>query len=200
MIIRIIFIIHIKINGIFKCRVAKNLELGTKFLPIHNQYQTKDGMIVLTTLTEKQFQRPIKNVLKKPELLEDPKFGNIIKHFNYVDELDEIIEKWSKNLTQTEAIAQLEAVRIPCGKVLHMNEVHDHPNLKERGMLIRNFDFSKWAVNKATIPCPLIKFSEVEGSVESIGPEFKYNNEKIYCGLLEYSQEELKQFQRKKLI
>ncbi|MBD3213961.1 MAG: hypothetical protein GF311_15230 [Candidatus Lokiarchaeota archaeon] len=180
--------------------MAKTLELGSKFLPVYNQYQTKDGMIVLTTLTEKQFQRLMSDILNKPELLEDPRFNNIIKRFNYVDELDEIIGRWSKNLTRDEAIRQLEKVRIPCGKVIPMNEVHKHPNLKERGMLLKNFDFSKWGVEKATIPGPLIKFSDVNGTVESAGPIFGAHNEEIYTDLLGYSKEELEQFRSKKII
>jgi CoA:oxalate CoA-transferase len=180
--------------------MSKTLELGTKFLPVYNQYKTKDGMIVLTTLTEKQFQRLMNDILNKPELLEDPRFNNIIKRFNHVDELDEIIRKWSKNLTRDEAIRQLEKVRIPCGKVIHMNEVHKHPNLNERGMLVQNFDFSEWGVEKATIPGPLIKFSEVSGRVESAGPVFGAHNDEIYIDLLGYSKEELEQFRSEKMI
>jgi CoA:oxalate CoA-transferase len=173
---------------------------SSKWLPIYNQYPCKDGLIAMTTLTESQWVRLCEGVLKKPELVNDPRYDNIIKRFDEIAVLDDIIVEWSKNLTRDEAIEQLEAVRIPCAKSLKMTEVHQHPNLKARGMIVDRFDFSKWGVEKATIPNRLIKFSETEGSVEAPGPEYGINNEEIYCHLLGYSKEELKKWKREKII
>jgi CoA:oxalate CoA-transferase len=175
-------------------------DVGTKFLPVYNQYHCKDGLIAMTTLTENQWLRLAEHVLKKPELIKDPRYDNIIKRFDEVEVLDEIIGEWSKELTREEAIKQLEAVRIPCGETLKMTEVHNHPNLKARGMMVDHFDFSKWDVEKATIPNRLIKFSETKGSVEAPGPEFRQHNEEIFCELLGYTKEQLKKWKRKKII
>jgi len=196
----LMFAINIRAQAKEFIPFASKLGTGTKFLPIYNQYHCKDGLIAMTTLTENQWRRLAKDVLKKPELLEDHKIDNIVKRFDHIDELDEIIEDWSKNLTRDEAIKQLESVRIPCGKTLSMTEVHGHPNLKERGMLCDQFDFSKWGVKKATIPNRLIKFSETEGSVEAPGPEFGEHNEEIYCNLLGYNKKKLKELKKKKII
>ncbi len=179
---------------------AQKIDVASKYLPIYNQYSCKDGLIVLTTLTEKQWIRLCEDVLKKPELIKDSRFDNIIKRFDYVEVLDKMIEDWSRRFTRDEAIKQLEAVRIPCGRTLRIDEVHSHPNLKERGMLCDQFDFSKWDVNKATIPNRLINFSETKGSVEGIGPEFGMNNEEIYCDLIGYTKDDLKSWKQKKLI
>jgi CoA:oxalate CoA-transferase len=180
--------------------LSKELDLGSKFLPVYNQYHTKDGLIVLTTLTENQWRKFCESVLKKPELVNDPRFDNPIKRFNYVELLDGIIEEWSSNLTKKEAIEQLESQRIPCGESLKRGEVHNHPNLKARGMLYDKFDFSKWGVEKATIPGPLIKFSKTIGSVDDIGPEFGANNEEVYINLLGYDREDVEKWKLEKLI
>lgn len=196
----IMFAINIRAQAKEFIPKAKYIDLGSKFLPVYNQYRCKDGLIVLTTLTEKQWIRLCENVLKKPELVKDSRFENIIKRFDYVEVLDKIIEDWSINLTRDEAVKQLEAVRIPCGKTLRIDEVHSHPNLKERGMLCDQFDFSKWGVEKATIPNRLINFSDTKGSVDASGPKFGTHNEEIYCNLLGYSRDELKNWKRKKII
>ncbi len=179
---------------------AQHIDVASKYLPVYNQYHCKDGLIVLTTLTEKQWIRLCENVLRKPELIKDTRFDNVIKRFDYVEVLDKIIEDWSIRFTRDEAIKQLEAVRIPCGKTYRIDEVYNHPNLKERGMLCDQFDFSKWGVEKATIPNRLINFSDTKGSVESSGPEFGANNEEIYCDLLGYNKEDLKSWRQQKLI
>lgn len=196
----IMFAINIRAQAKEFIPRAQHIDLTAKFLPIYNQYRCKDGLIVLTTLTENQFQRLVMDVLKKPDLLKDPRLDNIIKRFDHIEELDEVIENWSKNLTREEAIVQLESVRIPCGNVLTINEVHQHPNLKQREMLCDQFDFSKWGVGKATIPSALIKFSLCKGSVEKIGPEFRADNKEIYCGLLGYNEKDLIRWKQEKLI
>ncbi|MFX0002138.1 MAG: CaiB/BaiF CoA transferase family protein [Candidatus Hodarchaeota archaeon] len=196
----IMFAINIRAQAKEFIPRAKGIDIGAKYLPIYNQYNCKDGLIALTTLTEKQWVRLCENVLKKPELVKDPRFDNVIKRFDYVETLDKIIEDWSSSLTRDEAIKQLESVRIPCGKTLRIDEVHNHPNLRKRGMLCDKFDFSKWGVEKATIPNRLINFSNTIGSVEKSGPEFGIHNKEIYCGMLGYSEDDLKKWKRKKII
>ncbi|MFX0001553.1 MAG: CaiB/BaiF CoA transferase family protein [Candidatus Hodarchaeota archaeon] len=196
----IMFAINIRAQAREFMPRAQHVDVASKFLPIYNQYRCKDGLIALTTLTEKQWIRLCENVLEQPDLIKDKRFENIIKRFDYVEVLDKIVEDWSKRLTRDEAIRQLETVRIPCGKTLRIDEVHNHPNLKERGMLCDQFDFSKWGVEKATIPNRLINFSDSIGSVEAPGPEFGGNNEEIYCELLGFTKDELKQLSRKKVI
>ncbi|MFX1328018.1 MAG: CaiB/BaiF CoA transferase family protein [Promethearchaeota archaeon] len=196
----IMFAINIRAQAREFIPRAKNVDVASKFLPVYNQYLCKDGLIVLTTLTEKQWIRLCEHVLKKPELIKDSRFDNIIKRFDYVETLDKIIVDWCKSLTRDEAIKQLEAVRIPCGKTLRIDEVHNHPNLKERRMLCDKFDFTKWGVEKATIPNRLVNFSETKGSVEAFGPEFGAHNEEIFCNLLGYSKDDIKNWKREKVI
>jgi len=196
----LMFAINIRAQAKEFIPLAAKVEMSSKWLPIYNQYPCKDGLIALTTLTDNQYKRLCEHVLKQPELVKDPRYDNVIKRFDEVLVLDEIIIKWAKNLTRDEAIKQLEAVRIPCGKSLKMTEVHQHPNLKARGMMVDHFDFSKWGVEKATIPNRLIKFSETEGNVEAPGPEYGANNEEIYCEMLGYPKEDLKKWKRKKII
>jgi crotonobetainyl-CoA:carnitine CoA-transferase CaiB-like acyl-CoA transferase len=196
----LMFAINIRAQAKEFMPMATKLDLGTKFLPVYNQYHTKDGLITFTTITENQWLRLCQEVLNKPELAQDPKYDNPIKRFYHVDELDEIIEEWTRKYTRNEAIEKLEAARIPCGETLTMYEVHDHPQLKARGMLYDQFDFSKWDVDKATIPGPLINFSNTKGSVEAPGPEFGSHNEEIFCDLLGYTKEDLKRWIKKKII
>ncbi|MCJ7651483.1 MAG: CoA transferase [Candidatus Lokiarchaeota archaeon] len=122
--------------------IGRNLDLGSKFLPIYNQYHAKDGKFVLTTLTEKQWHRLVSIVLKKTELAIDPRFDNPIKIFDQFDFLDELIEEWALGLTGNQAIKQLEEERIPWGKTYTMYETPSHPNLKARGMTRDDLDFS----------------------------------------------------------
>jgi len=49
-----------------------------------------------------------------------------------------------------------------------MYETPSHPNLKARGMIRDDLDFSKWNVKKASIPGPLINYSSCKGKIEKM--------------------------------
>ena len=196
----IMFSINIRAQAKEFMPMSRNLDLGSKFLPIYNQYHTRDGKIVLTTLTEKQWRRLMIDILEKPELVEDPRFNNPIKRFDHVDLLDRYVQEWAIKHTREEALKQLEDQRVPCGKTLSMLEVPFHPNLAARGMIKDDFDFTRWNVKKASIPNRLINFSETKGDVSKPGPEFGEHNEEIYCELLGYSKDTLKEWKHQRVI
>ncbi|MFX1254658.1 MAG: CaiB/BaiF CoA transferase family protein [Promethearchaeota archaeon] len=180
---------------------ASNLSDITRILPIYNQYPTKDGhKIAVVVLTEPQWQRFCDNVLKKPEIKTDSRFDNPITRFDYIHELDEIVTEYTKSKTKDAAIKELEAQRIPCGQVLTMSEVRNHPQLKARGMLNTSFDFSGYNVKKATMPNPIIRFSKTPGELTSPVPELGTHNKEIYCDLLGYNEQELERFKEKEII
>jgi len=64
-------------------------------------------------------------------------------------------------------------------------------------MILKSEDIDRF---ENSIPSALTKFSLCKGAVDKIGPEFKENNEEIYCGLLGYSKEDLKKWKSKKII
>ncbi|MHA1731303.1 MAG: CaiB/BaiF CoA transferase family protein [Promethearchaeota archaeon] len=181
----------------FLDRAAKIHDMS-RILPIYNQYPTKDGhKITVVVLTEPQWARFCDNVLGKPELKTDPRFDNPVKRFDYVDELDVIVSEYTKGKTREEALLELEAQKIPCGAVLTVDEVRDHPQLAARGMLRTDFDFSKWNVERATMPGTIIKYSRTPGDLTHPAPDLGSDTKDVLCGILGYSEEEFKKLRRK---
>jgi len=177
---------------------ASKLDIVSRILPIYSQYPTKDGKkVAIVILTEPQWKRFCENVLKRPELISDPKFDNPIKRFDHLEELDKIVESYTKEKEQSLIIEELESQKIPCSEVRTIHDVRDHPQLKARNMLIDNWDFSRYNVKKATMPGPIIKYSETPSTIDHMAPELGAQNEEIICGLLGYSVEEYKKLKRK---
>ncbi|MFW9854970.1 MAG: CaiB/BaiF CoA transferase family protein [Candidatus Thorarchaeota archaeon] len=180
---------------------ASKLNDVSRILPIYNQYPTKDGgKIAIVVLTEPQWYRFCDNVLNNPELKYDKRFDTPIKRFDYVEELDEIVTKYTQNKTQDEALRELESQRIPCGLVQTIDDVRDHPQLKARGTLNSNFDFSKYGVLKATIPNPIIRYGRTPGKLTTPAPELGVHNREILCDLLGYKESELAHFKKNNII
>jgi len=177
---------------------AKDRELTSRILPTYNQYPTKDGQrVAIVSLTEKQFKR-LMHIVGRPELTKDRRFKNPVKRMDYVDILDEVLKEWTLTKTRDEIIKILESERIPCGPVITIDEIHDQPQLEARGMYIRKFEFE--GIKRATIPGPVLKFSETPGSVETKGPDLGEHNSEIYSELLGYSSEKLQSLRKNGII
>ncbi|MHA1360729.1 MAG: CaiB/BaiF CoA transferase family protein [Candidatus Helarchaeota archaeon] len=178
--------------------IAKDKALTSRILPTYNQYLTKDGLrVAIVSITEKQFKK-LMHLVGRPELTRDRRLKNAIKRMRNVDFLDEVLTTWTTTKTRDEIIQILEAARIPCGPVITLEEAHNQPQLAERGMYIRRFKFD--GVEQATIPGPLLKFSETPGSVDSKGPELGQHNSDIYGTLLHISPEELDDLKQRGIV
>lgn len=186
----------------FLPRAAK-VDVASRILPIYNQYPTRDGhKVVIVVLTEPQWQRFCENVLQRPELEEDPRFENPIKRFDYIDDLDEIVTTHTQSRTRDELIAELEANKIPCGRVVGVDEVRDHPQLAARGTLNREFDFSKWEVPKggATMPNPVIHYEKTYRPLQHPIGDLGAQNAEILGELLGYDAQKIKKLKRRHVI
>jgi CoA:oxalate CoA-transferase len=178
--------------------LSKGREYSSRILPTYNIYPTKDGLrVAIVSLTEKQFVR-LMTVIGRPELLKDKRLKNPIKRFDNVDFLDELLEAWTTTKTRDEIVEILEDQRVPCGPVVTVDEVRSHPQLEARGMFVRKFQFE--GVKQATLPAPVLKFSETPGSIEAKGPDLGQHNDEILKGLLGLSSEDIEKLKKQGII
>jgi crotonobetainyl-CoA:carnitine CoA-transferase CaiB-like acyl-CoA transferase len=68
----------------------------------------------------------------RPELLADPRFGTGGDRFDHADELDALIAPWFAATTVDDAVARLQAHRVPAGPVRAVPDVLDDDHLKAR--------------------------------------------------------------------
>jgi crotonobetainyl-CoA:carnitine CoA-transferase CaiB-like acyl-CoA transferase len=74
----------------------------------------------------------------RPELLADPRFRTGGDRFDHAGELDNLIAPWFAATTVDEAVARLQAHRVPAGPVVSVAEVLDDDHLQAR-------NFWSWA-------------------------------------------------------
>ncbi|MFL6714625.1 MAG: CaiB/BaiF CoA transferase family protein, partial [Sulfurifustis sp.] len=97
-------------------------------------YATADGWIVVYAIGSDMFERWA-NLVGRPELVDDPRFADDLSRADHRDVITQAMNAWLKTRTTVQAIAELEAVRIPAGPVLTLREVLDDPQVKARGLL-----------------------------------------------------------------
>lgn len=118
----------------------------------YNVYEAADGWIAIISVAEKHFGG-VMNVIGQSECVDDERFADRFKRVENIDELDRLIEDWTRTQSRWDAVEALQAAAVPCAPVLTVAEVAEDPHLRHRGMIQ---DVQHPVLGKVPVPgCPL---------------------------------------------
>ena len=80
------------------------------------------------------------DAIGRPELADDPDFGDQKKRIARRDEIDRLVAEWTSGLSLDECLAVLNEARLPGGPIVTIAETADEPNIAYRGMIERLAD------------------------------------------------------------
>jgi crotonobetainyl-CoA:carnitine CoA-transferase CaiB-like acyl-CoA transferase len=141
---------------------------------------------------------PITKAMGRPELAEDPRFADPRARRDNKDALKDVIETWLGTFaSREEALAALEAERVPCAPVLTLHEAMAHPHLRERGTVRRVRDPE---IGEFDIPGLAAKFSRWPGPDEIKADRLGEHNEEVLRDMLALSDEEIAQLYADKVV
>lgn len=161
-----------------------------------DSFMAKDGMIVMGVGTDAMWAK-LCDLMNKPELVDDPRFRtNDDRCKNYLPDLKEIIENYTQTLTCKELEKVMNEAGIPFGFIYTVAEAANHPQLKEREMLVEVEDP---VLGKIKIPGVPIKMHATPGSVEHPAPTLGQHNQEI-LSKIGYSEEMIRNFLQNGII
>ncbi len=102
----------------------------------YNVYAASDGYVVLNAPGDHHF-RAILDVLGRADLKEDPRFLTRATRVRHFDDVDALIEGWTRTLPKEEIARRMLAAKVPCAPVRRLAEVMADENLHARGSLQR---------------------------------------------------------------
>ena len=174
---------------------------GDKFRPrrsgsIHpdggptGSFRYRGDQYVFITVVPHQWPQLVR-AMKMPELADDVRFKTARGRRDNRFELRDVIEKWlSEFPTRDDAIAALDAERVPCAPVLSVNEAVKHPHHNERKTV-------RWIqdpiLGKVAIPGVPVKFSAWPDKTELRSARLGEDNERVLRELLKMPDEKIKQ-------
>jgi CoA:oxalate CoA-transferase len=136
--------------------------------------------------------------MNMPELAEDARFHDARARRDNNKALREVIENWLAHFaSRDEAVAALEAERVPCAPVLTLHEAMAHPHLRERGTVRRVVDRE---IGEFDIPGLTATFSRWQPPTELKADRLGEHNEEILRDVLEMSDADIRQLYRDKTI
>jgi crotonobetainyl-CoA:carnitine CoA-transferase CaiB-like acyl-CoA transferase len=91
-----------------------------------NLYRTRDGYVTIECLTQDMWE-DLAAAMERPDLLDDPRYRDVVSRKRHAETLDEEIEKWMHDKGVEEVLAILQRHGVASGPVLDIPGLVAHP-------------------------------------------------------------------------
>jgi crotonobetainyl-CoA:carnitine CoA-transferase CaiB-like acyl-CoA transferase len=102
----------------------------------YQAYRTRDSYVTVGANNEKLWSAFCRQVLERPELLEDPRFRTLTARLENIDALQEEIEKVFVQHPTDHWVRKLDAAGVPGGPVFTYDQALENEHVKARNMVV----------------------------------------------------------------
>lgn len=171
---------------------------GNRFSEVgaNGAYQCKDGMVYFACSGDVRWTR-LCCMMGQPELAEDPRFKTNTLRWKNHDEVDRVIESWTRSRPVSEVVQLAEESKVPCGPVLEMPQVLQDPHVHARRMFE---ELEHPIAGKLVYPGVVPKFSRTPGNIERPAPLLGEHNWFVYTEMLGYPSSRVKELEKDEVI
>lgn len=127
------FLIERDLLGVDKPRMGNQ---GASVAPCDLYRTSDDDWVLLQVAGQPMFKRWCR-LVGRPDLFDDPRFADDDSRWKHGDELNGIMAAWCAERTKADALAELEAAKLPAAPMLSTQEVLDDPHVQAMGYLQR---------------------------------------------------------------
>ena len=96
-------------------------------------FATADGWIAIGAANQRNWEKLVQ-AIERPDLLHDPDFATNADRMSHLAKLVETLTATLKTRTTEEWLQVFDATGVPCGPVLTLDQVYNHPQVKARAM------------------------------------------------------------------
>ena len=157
----------------------KETDVKKTFSSIDLIYETKDGYITISVISDKEWNGICK-VLKCEELIKDERFATSRARRQHADErrsvIGEMVEKW----TSEELLKSLDENDVPCAPLLSRTELMDHPQITESQTIQRLVFEGFGEVRQAR---PAARFQLTESEIRLPAPKLGQHSAEVLTSL-----------------
>jgi crotonobetainyl-CoA:carnitine CoA-transferase CaiB-like acyl-CoA transferase len=145
-----------------------------------NVYETADGYMTLSASAQSIFEN-VAEAIGRPDIVDDPRFATNEARVDHADELDGIIEAWTRERSTDEAIEQMEAADAIVGPVYDMADIFEDEQYAARDDIVEMPDDDLGSLKTAA---PVPRLTRTPGTVDHAGPGHGEHNDEVYLSEL----------------
>jgi crotonobetainyl-CoA:carnitine CoA-transferase CaiB-like acyl-CoA transferase len=162
-------------------------------------YPTQGGFVAICAPTE-IFAQALFVVMEQPNLGTDPKFATRDLRVKHVEELNCLIQRWTKSMTTKQVLAKLDSGGVPAAEVRDTNAAVRDPQVIARGETVPLAHPKYGTVGDVYGMGLPIRFSGSTAGFDQLAPALGEQNEDVYSGVLGYSAEKIRELKSLKVI
>ncbi|RYF81069.1 MAG: CoA transferase [Comamonadaceae bacterium] len=106
-----------------------------RYVAPSNTFATGDGRHVLIVGGDDNMFPRVLRAMKRPELIQDPRFATMASRLEHRDAVEGIVAEWMLAHEADVLVTWLEAEGVPCAKIARIDEVVHNPQLAHRGAI-----------------------------------------------------------------
>jgi formyl-CoA transferase len=161
-----------------------------------NVYETSDGLVLIAANQDTVFSR-LAEAMGTPDLARDAKYSTHSARGANQQQLDALIESWSRKLTTREVLDSMSQHGVPAGLIYRAPEMLADPHFRAREAIVTvpHPDFGELRMQNVAP-----KLSATPGSVRLPSPQLGEHNDELYLGLLGLSRERYQELKAARVI
>lgn len=147
----------------------------------------QDGYVVLAVMQENQWQGLVE-LMGHPAWTDDEICQSEETRTLNALKITSLVQAWMMNQPQEDVFRSGQQKGVPIGTVNSPRDLVNSPQLRTRGFFV---EIEHPEAGRIEYPTAAYRFSKTPWSAQRPAPLLGEHNERIYCGLLGYSREEL---------
>ena len=157
----------------------------------------REAFCAIVCTTDEQW-RALCAAMDQPALAGDRRFATLSDRLSNIDEMDEVISGWTKDLTPRQVMFSLQRARVPGSAVQSGEDVYFDVHLRERGFIVPVDDAESGPMDVGGLT---IHLSATPGRKEMNGrPVFAGANDYVFNELLGLSPEQRRRLEETQAI
>jgi formyl-CoA transferase len=162
-----------------------------------NVYDCKDGIFLIAANQDTVFKR-LTEAMGQPELATDERFNSHKARGANMQELDEIINAWTRTMTMDQIDALMQEAGVPAGRIYRAPEMLEDPHFAARQSIV-DTPTDDWPNLKMQNIFP--KMSKTQGEIRWTGnTTLGAHNAEVYKEILGLSDEQLEDLESRSII
>lgn len=174
--------------------------LGNRYMgnAPYGAFKAKDDYFILACGSEKLFRVFCNDVLKRPELPEDPRFSKMAARSDNYELVKQFVEEWSMQHTAKECVDIILAAGVPAGPIFDMDDIaNDEHIVGEREMLVQ---MEQPGIGTLTVSGNPVKLSDTKTSIRRPAPALGEHNAEVYSQWLNIDEAKLEELKNNGII
>ncbi len=153
----------------------------------YNVYATSDGHISINIVKEVHWTALLE-AMNRPDLKADPRYATNALRCAVMDEVDALVEAWTRKHPRDEIIALLKRHRIPAAPVRDLREVMNDKHMHQRGML-ETIDHPE--LGPIVVPTSPLRYHGADKVKTTPSPSVGQDNDAVYGDWLGLTKTEI---------